>query len=490
MLSGKLKIFISSVQKEFQEQRNDLKAFLLGDPTLRRFISEVFLFEEVPAKDKNVSVVYLNEVEKCDIYLGILGYEYGHEDKEGLSPTEIEFNHATKLKKTRMIYVWGEDDKRRHPKMQQLVMKSSDGLIRKRVDNANALLAAVYESLVEHLEEKGVLKVTPFDMDRCDAATLKSLSTKRMQWFLETARQERGFPLKQNTLPKALLTHLNLLDASQIKNAALLLFGINPQAFYPQMETKCIHIHGTDYKRPFPSYQIYKGDIFSQVDQAQDFVLSKISRSVGVRDKSLLAPAEYELPQEAVNEAIVNALAHRDYNSKAAVEIRLFADRLEVWNPGSLPSTLTPEDLRLDHASVPNNPHLAESLYLARYIEKAGSGTQAMIEKCREAGLPEPSFEQRTGSFVVTLWRDWLTDEVIPTLGLNVRQVKALAYLKTNSRISNPEYQAVTGASKKTATRDLLDLKQKGIVAQRGVRGPGVHYILAPKRDNKGTMGT
>ena len=97
-------------------------------------------------------------------------------------------------------------------------------------------------------------------------------------------------------------------------------------------------------------------------------------------------------------EAIVNALAHRDYHSNASVEVRLFADRLEIWNPGVLPGTLTLEDLHGDHASVPNNPLLAESLYLARYIEKVGSGTQRMIELCAEAGLPEPDFEERAAS--------------------------------------------------------------------------------------------
>ena len=76
----KFKIFISSVQKEFQQTRKDLKAFLLGDAVLHRFISEVFLFEELPAKDRRADEVYLEQVKHCDIYLGIFGYEYGQED--------------------------------------------------------------------------------------------------------------------------------------------------------------------------------------------------------------------------------------------------------------------------------------------------------------------------------------------------------------------------------------------------------------------------
>ncbi len=490
MPATRLRIFISSVQKEFQQIRRDLKAFLLGDAVLRRFVSEVFLFEELPAGDRRADHVYLEEIERCDIYLGIFGYDYGNEDPQGVSATEHEFNHATTLGKTRLIYVWGADEKKRAPKMKSLVRKVGNELIRRRVDNVSALTAEVYASLVDYLDGIGALRVPPFDTSACDAASMKDLSRKRIDWFLETPRRERGFPLKPNTTTPALLTHLNLLDDGKPTNAGVLLFGANPQRFHRSAETKCIHCHGTEYRRPFASMQVYGGDLFEQADQARDFVLGKINRAIGTRAASNIAPATYELPPDAVGEAIINAIAHRDYHSNASVEVRLFADRLEVWNPGTLPGTLTLDDLRQAHPSVPNNPLVAESLYLTRYIEKAGSGTQRMIELCRDARLPEPDYELRAGCFVTTLWRDWLTDEVLAGLHLNERQRQALAYLKTHGKISNTEYQQLANAIKKTATRDLSDLKGKGIVEQRGSRGPGVHYVLAKRGDIKRTLGT
>jgi len=130
-------------------------------------------------------------------------------------------------------------------------------------------------------------------------------------------------------------------------NAALLLFGSNPQKFHRTAEVKCMHCRGTEYRRPFLSMQVYGGDLFEQANLARDFVLDRIDRAVGVRDVSITAPATYELPPDAVGEAIVNAIAHRDYHSNASVEVRLFADRLEIWNPGSLPGTLTMDSLRL-----------------------------------------------------------------------------------------------------------------------------------------------
>jgi ATP-dependent DNA helicase RecG len=479
MPATRLKIFISSVQKEFQQIRADLKAFLLGDAVLRRFISEVFLFEELPAADRRANQIYLEEVEHCDIYLGLFGYEYGFEDKKGISPTEREYDHATRHRKTRLIYVWGRDDTKRAPKMQKLVRKAGDDLIRRRVEDASALTAEVYASLVDHLDRLGALRIPPFDTAACDRATLASLSRKRILWFLETARRERGFPLKSNTATQDLLTHLNFLEKKKPTNAAVLLFGTNPQHFHRTAETKCVHCHGTEYRRPFASQQIYTGDLFEQADQARDFVLGKINRAVGTRELSITAPAIYELPPDAVGEAIVNAIAHRDYHSNASVEVRLFADRLEVWNPGALPGTLTFDDLHNAHPSVPNNPLIAEPLYLARYIEKAGSGTQRMIELCSQVGLPEPQFEQRAGSFVVTLWRDWLTDEVLAGYSINDRQRQAIRFLKIHSSITNSKYQEEFSVAKRTASLDLTELVSVGLVERIGSTGKGVQYRLA-----------
>jgi predicted HTH transcriptional regulator len=201
------------------------------------------------------------------------------------------------------------------------------------------------------------------------------------------------------------LTHLNLLERDLPSHAAILLFGKEPQRFLITSEVKCLHFHGKEVAKPIPSYQIYKGTVFELVDQAVDFVMSKITRAVGTRAEGPEAPVAYELPRAAVAEAIVNAVAHRDYGSAASIQVQLFSDRLEVWNPGELPAVLTPALLRSPHASIPRNPLLAESLFLARYIDKAGTGTLDMIALCRGAGLPEPEFRQDGGQFVQTLLR-------------------------------------------------------------------------------------
>ncbi len=152
--------------------------------------------------------------------------------------------------------------------------------------------------------------------------------------------------------------------------------------------------------------------MFELVDHAVDFVLGKIALSVGTRAESVQAPVAYEIPKEVVTEAIVNAVAHRDYTSAASVQVMLFADRLEIWNPGTLPPPLTLDKLRVPHESVPRNPLLARAMYLVKYIEQMGTGTLDMIARCVEAGLREPEFEA-TGTFVTRIRRAALAGQPV-----------------------------------------------------------------------------
>jgi len=195
------------------------------------------------------------------------------------------------------------------------------------------------------------------------------------------------------------------------------------------------------------------------------------------------------MASDVVREAIVNAVAHRDYASAAAVQVSVFADRVEVWNPGELPPELTPARLREPHASVARNARICEALFLARYIEKYGTGTIMMIRECSENGLPEPEFEQRGGEFVITLWRDWLTEAVMEKFRLNERQKKGLVQLRAAGRITNADYQRASDATRKTSMRDLADLVKCGLLERIGTR-KGAYYRFARKRDIYGTYGT
>lgn len=399
----KLKVFISSVQKEFALERQSLFQYLHSDPLLGLFF-EPFLFENLPATDQRTDTVYSSEVAKCDIYIGLLGSDYGSEDSEGVSPTEREFDEATLHHKTRLIYVLGDSSLHRHAKMVAFIQKIGLDLIRKRFNSGSELNSGVYASLVNYLKEKEIIRTGPFDAAINDSANIADLDSDKIKDFVRLAKAKRGFPLSVESAPEIILTHLDLLDNNRISNAAILLFGIKPQRFFVSSEIKCAHFHGFDIVKPIPAYQVYKGDVFQLVDQAVDFVLSKIDVAVGTRAESTQVPVNYELPRAAVAEAIVNAVAHRDYTSNGSVQVMLFKDRLEIWNPGLLPLGLSTAKLRQPHASIPANPLLAEPMYLAGYIERLGTGTGDIIRLCQEKGLKEPDFIQEE-NFKTIIWR-------------------------------------------------------------------------------------
>lgn len=398
-----LRLFLSSVQREFAAERAALRDYLRGDVLLRRFF-EPFLFEEIPAADRRADEVYLAEVARCDVYLGLFGDAYGSEDPSGLSPTHHEFDEATRLHKPRFIFIKGVDDRGKHPKMQALIRRADGELVRKRFATPAELIAAVYAALVRYLEDRKLIRHGPFDAAPCAEATIDDIAAEKVRRFVGVARGSRGFPLTEDTPVAEVLAHLHLLRSDQPSHAAILLFGREPQRFLLSSEIKCARFHGPTVTKPIPFYQVYRGTVFELVDQAVDFVLSKINLAVGTRAESNAVPLAYEMPPEVVREAIVNAVAHRDYTSNGSVQVMLFSDRLEVWNPGMLPPSLTLAKLRRPHGSVPGNPLLAESLYLTKYIERMGTGTGDMIDRCRAAGLPEPEFAISDG-FVITLRR-------------------------------------------------------------------------------------
>jgi ATP-dependent DNA helicase RecG len=483
--ANRYSVFISSVQKELAAERRAVKEFILHDPLLSRFISDVFLFEDIPAGDRKPDDIYLGEVEGCDIYLAILGNEYGWKNEAGRSPTELEFDHATKTHRERLVFVQGDDDKARAPEMADLVRKAGRQVTRRRFSDTPGLIREVYASLVECLERRGGLRFTPFDGSVCDGATLRDIDNDQVTAFVEMAEAAGRLKLKGSRTPKAVLQNFNLLRDDLPTNAAMLLFGKNPHRFFNNAQVHCFHFHGTEKRKPIASQQPYEGRLLEVIDQAVEFVLGKIDRSVGTRATSTQAPVEFEIPRPVITEAIVNAVAHRNYRNNGFVQVFVFADRIEVWNPGELPPGLTPELLRKPHGPIPQNPLIAEPLFRVKYIEKAGTGTTDMIADCRKAGLPEPDFEQCGPHFVVTLWRDWLTEKVLAGFHLNERQLQTVSYVKKTGRISNSESQKLSGVSRATATRDLDELFSKGILKKVGTTGKGTHYVLLKKRITK-----
>ena len=275
----KFRIFISSVQREFARERRQLAEYIRKDVVFSKFF-DVFLFEEIPADDVSPKAVYLKEVAKSDIYLGLIGREYGFEDAVGVSPTEREYDCAGEHNKPRFVFVKKLDV--RTPKEQCFLEKVESERVRKTFPNLKSLKEAVAATLVRFLEEHRKIQTGPFDSSVCEGASLKDLSTVKMRDFIRVARERRGFKLPVSTSAKDLLAHLDLMrEDGRLTNAAVLLFGKKPQRYFINSEVKCAWFYGTRVEKPMADHQIYQGDVFQLADQARDFVMSHISREIG-----------------------------------------------------------------------------------------------------------------------------------------------------------------------------------------------------------------
>ncbi len=481
-----IRVLIGGVQPELAGERKHLRDYLRGDPLMRRFF-EIFPFEDAPASDQRHDEVHLDEVERCDIYVGLFGTGYGFEDADGISPTEREFDRAAELDKHRLILLKGAEGAERHPKMRALIGRAHAGLARRRFATAAELVAGLYASLVRYLEAKELLRFGPFDAAQCSGATVDDLDEQGMYRFVRAARRARQLPLPEATSPADLLRHLNLLNRGRLNNAAVLLFGNAPQRFLISAEVKCAHSHGTEIARPIPSRHVYKGTVFELVDQAVDFVMGRIAPAAGTRAETVPAPAACEIPKEVVTEAVVNAVAHRDYIDDRSVQVMLFADRLEVVNSGRLPPPLTVEKLRAAHPSLPANPLISAPMHLRGYGDGMGLGIAGMIRRCAEAGLPEPEFENGAGYFTTRIWK--------PTAGVRGSTTTPARRLSSDRSTGRPESRSAphppattqTPTTTQIPTRERIlellraeaKLTRNELALRTGITPDGVKYHLA-----------
>jgi ATP-dependent DNA helicase RecG len=280
---------------------------------------------------------------------------------------------------------------------------------------------------------------------------------------------------KDNTI---LLQKLNLIDDKDLKRASVLLFGNNPQKFYRQ---SVIRIGKFLSDTEIQTTDIVKGNLFAQLESALEILRTKYLVSnikyEGIHRRDIL-----EYPYEALREAIINALIHRDYSGNSQIQIRVYSDKLMIMNEGKLPPEIPVEKLKTNHLSIPRNTLLAKIFYYSGFIESWGHGTIKIIENCIKQGLPEPDFTEEYGVMTVTFYKDKWNEENLKKLGLNERQIKAVMYVKENGKITNKRYTELSRTSRQTATRDLTELVEKKIFILSGKGKRDLYYGLSESK--------
>lgn len=271
-----------------------------------------------------------------------------------------------------------------------------------------------------------------------------------------------------------LLNNLKLTDGDYLKRAAVLLFHPDPEKFVTNAYVK-IGFFESDSDLRFQD-EVH-GNLFEQAEKTMELLFTKYIKAMISYD-DIYRIETFEYPKEAVREALLNAIAHKDYTGATPIQISVYKDKIMIWNYGELPENWTIDTLQKKHSSIPHNPDISNAFFRIGYIEAWGRGIRKMNEQCAAAGLPQPLYYYESSGFWVVFRKDLLNEEDLQAKGLNPRQIKAVLYVKEKGKITNKEYQEINQVSKRTASSDLADLVDKyGLLENFGI-GAGSHYKL------------
>jgi len=306
-------------------------------------------------------------------------------------------------------------------------------------------------------------------------ATFDDIDEKTVRIFITASEKAGRLPENNELSLPELFEKLRLTENGQLKRAAIILFGKDPGKFYPSTLVKIGRFDKDDSDIKFQETE--EGNLIVLLQAVLTQLNHKfLTRPIDFEGMHRIEKGEY--PVAAIREMLLNALVHRNYMG-APIQIRVYDEKISIWNEGSLPAGLTLASLKRSHSSRPRNPIIADVSFKGGYIDAWGRGTIKIISACKEAGLPEPEMEERDGGFIITLFKNNLTEEQLIRLGLNDRQVKAIFFVKEKGKISNANYQELFKVSKATATRDLAELLDKfGLLEKTGQTGAGTTYFI------------
>jgi ATP-dependent DNA helicase RecG len=186
-----------------------------------------------------------------------------------------------------------------------------------------------------------------------------------------------------------LVEKLHLTEGAYLKRAATLLFHADPEKF---TTGACVKIGFFRTDSDLLYHDVIGGDLFTQVDKTLDILLTKYLRA-GIAYKGSQRIERLPVPEAALREALVNAIAHKDYGALIPIQISVHENKLIIWNPGQLPPDWSLARLMTKHPSQPANPDIARALFLAGKIESWGRGIDLIRQACLAQGNPAPHFE-------------------------------------------------------------------------------------------------
>jgi ATP-dependent DNA helicase RecG len=337
--------------------------------------------------------------------------------------------------------------------------------------------------------------------------TLDDLSSEAMQLFRKKARKSKRIPEEDlNDSNEILLKSLGLFYDNQLKRAAVIAFGKNPEQLITGAYVK-IGFFRTHTDLLYQD-EIH-GSLFTQVEKTMDLLLTKYMKA-NIGYEGLTRTETYDYPEKALREALLNALIHKDYSSANPVQISVYSDWLMIYNNGELPKNWTVETLKQKHTSEPANPDIAHAFFRAGYIEIWGRGTINIVEDCKKAGLPEPKFTNEWGGLAIIFYaektrdssgkirdkfsekifdkktkntvKDTIRDTVKDTVKfLSKNEHKIYEIFKHNPKITSVELSEIIGINLRNTKKNIEKLKEKGLIKRIGPAKGGYWKIMEDK---------
>lgn len=266
-----------------------------------------------------------------------------------------------------------------------------------------------------------------------------------------------------------LLQNLHLYtEEGAFKNGAVLFFGREPEKYFEKAVLRCVLFDGND-KRTIADDKFFAGPLHVQYEKAIAWLKDQLTIRYLIEEQGTGPRKElWEIPQTVFKEALINALAHRDYYDKGGtITLEVFDDRIEISNPGGLTSAIPTE--QFGTRSHSRNPLVFGLFARMRMVEQVGSGVSRMRDLMRDAGLPEPEFRY-DGLFTVVLKRpiDWNRRRAELKDKLSANQLKIMDLIAADPSVTIKKLSEVVGISTTSIDKNIVKLKGMSVLSREG----------------------
>lgn len=317
-------------------------------------------------------------------------------------------------------------------------------------------------------------------------ATIDEIDRNAIDYFVNKGIFYNRFsPEIKDVSTETILENLGLLsNDGKIKSAAILLFGKHPQRFFTGAEFRIGRF--VKDEADLLIQDSIEGNLIQMADKVVEILKSKYLISP-IHYEGMVRVETLEIPEDGLREIIYNAICHKDY-SGVHTQMKVYNDRITLWNDGPLPDGFDMNVLMREHSSRPRNKNIASTFYKAGFIEAWGRGIKKIQESFAKANLPMPTIENRFGGVLVTIQRSQLFGNLYhgepknepqnEPQKLTQRQVAILSLMRNNINITRKEIANKLNVSLPTVRRDMLVLRNRQFVIYAGSSKDGHWEIL------------